>query len=118
MSGTTPETLGYTVGSDNTRVRYMKKEEALQEIPGEGGTLYVFDANTRPLISEDFRHEVVIPAGERHKDWESVDAILRAALRAELGRDGTIVGCGGGVVTDITAFAASMICGISRKFAC
>jgi 3-dehydroquinate synthase len=59
-------------------------------------------------VGGGFDHEVVLPAGERHKNWESVDAIVDAALRAGLGRDGTIVGCGGGVVTDVAAFAASI----------
>ncbi|GHV32900.1 hypothetical protein AGMMS4952_24160 [Spirochaetia bacterium] len=46
-------------------------------------------------------------AGEAHKSWQAVEQILRAAHEAGLGRDGIFIGVGGGVVTDMTAFAAS-----------
>jgi 3-dehydroquinate synthase len=50
----------------------------------------------------------VLPAGETAKTWESADHILKAAYAAGLGRDGLITGVGGGVITDITGFAASV----------
>jgi 3-dehydroquinate synthase len=46
--------------------------------------------------------------GEAAKSWVSVEAILRAAKDAGLGRDGLLVGIGGGVITDMTAFAGSI----------
>jgi 3-dehydroquinate synthase len=50
----------------------------------------------------------VIKAGESHKNWQSVEAILRCAHRAGLGRDGIFIGIGGGVSSDLSAFAASI----------
>jgi 3-dehydroquinate synthase len=50
----------------------------------------------------------VLPPGETAKNWPSVEAILRAARDAGLGRDGLFVGIGGGVISDLTAFAASI----------
>lgn len=51
---------------------------------------------------------IVIPAGEAFKTIESVLAIVRAALDRAFGRKDIFVGIGGGVVTDMTAFAAAL----------
>ncbi|MDR2447672.1 MAG: 3-dehydroquinate synthase [Treponema sp.] len=50
----------------------------------------------------------VLPAGESAKNWANVEKILKAARDAGLGRDGVFIGVGGGVITDMTAFAASV----------
>jgi 3-dehydroquinate synthase len=50
----------------------------------------------------------VLPAGETHKNWQAVETVLRAAHTAGLGRDGTFIGIGGGVSSDLCAFAASI----------
>jgi 3-dehydroquinate synthase len=50
----------------------------------------------------------IIKAGEAHKSWQSVDTILRCAHDGGLGRDGTFIGIGGGVVSGLCAFAASI----------
>jgi 3-dehydroquinate synthase len=80
--------------------------------------LIVCDANTRPLVrtmlagaSNPKNRELpvlTLPAGEETKNWGSVETILAAAKKAGLGRDGVFVGLGGGVISDITAFAASI----------
>lgn len=50
---------------------------------------------------------IVLDAGERHKNIGSVERIWRALLDGETDRKGLLVGLGGGVVTDMTGFAAS-----------
>ncbi|MDR2417781.1 MAG: 3-dehydroquinate synthase [Treponema sp.] len=50
----------------------------------------------------------VLGAGEAAKNWASIETILRAARSAGLGRDGLLIGIGGGVISDMTAFAASV----------
>ncbi len=102
------DTVEYSVGRSHTTVRFTTIDEAFRDIPDGGGVLYVFDSNTRPLVKTGLSNEIVLPAGEGHKNWESVSAILEAALEAGLGRDGVVVACGGGVLTDTAAFAASM----------
>lgn len=51
---------------------------------------------------------VVIPAGEEFKTAENVLAIVRSALDEAFSRKDIFVGIGGGVVTDMTAFAAAI----------
>ena len=50
----------------------------------------------------------VLPSGEAHKTIECVLAICRAAVEANLSRSCLFVGIGGGVVLDMTGFAASI----------
>ncbi|MDR1363393.1 MAG: 3-dehydroquinate synthase [Spirochaetaceae bacterium] len=50
----------------------------------------------------------VLPSGEEAKEWRSVETILRAALDTGLDRDGLFVAAGGGVISDLCGFAASV----------
>ncbi|HWZ90771.1 MAG TPA: 3-dehydroquinate synthase, partial [Polyangiaceae bacterium] len=50
---------------------------------------------------------VDLQPGEEHKNVQSVESIWRAALAGAADRQATFVGFGGGVVTDMTGFAAS-----------
>ena len=79
--------------------------------------LAVCDENTAPLARKIFGATessaksfklLTLPSGEKNKNWSSVEAILRAAREAGLGRDSLFTGIGGGVVCDCTAFAASI----------
>ncbi len=80
--------------------------------PSSGG-IYVADSNTAQLLEKANGFDpaaplVVIEAGETHKTLESVERILQKALESGLARDSLFVGVGGGVITDMTAFAASL----------
>jgi 3-dehydroquinate synthase len=74
--------------------------------------LLVCDSNTevfaRRLAGAAGTPVCALPPGEEAKGWPSVEAIVGAGLAAGLGRDGIFVGVGGGVVTDLVAFAASV----------
>ncbi len=50
---------------------------------------------------------VVLPDGEEHKDWPTLDRVFEALLRARADRRTVLVALGGGVVGDITGFAAA-----------
>lgn len=74
--------------------------------------LLVCDENTDRLFGggKMFRKlpKVVLPTGEESKCWESVSSILQAALKNGLGRDSLIIALGGGIICDLSAFAASV----------
>lgn len=55
--------------------------------------------------AEVFRH--VIPAGEKSKNLDTVSEIYRQLVSLKLDRQSTLVALGGGVVGDITGFAAA-----------
>ena len=96
--------IRFTAGEFSTRIRFYRENQTLLE----GVHLTVFDANTRALLPHHAGPDLVWPAGEAHKTWPQIDAALARALELSLARDSVIAGVGGGVVTDMTAFAASL----------
>jgi 3-dehydroquinate synthase len=75
-------------------------------------SLLVCDVNTerfaRAVAGDTGAALCVLAAGEAAKNWASIETILRSAHSAGLGRDGLLIGAGGGVISDLTAFAASV----------
>jgi 3-dehydroquinate synthase len=61
------------------------------------------------LLKSGARHviEVVLPDGEEHKDWRTLDRIYEALLQARADRHSVLVALGGGVVGDMAGFAAA-----------
>ena len=77
-------------------------------LPTTAGGLYFFDENTTRLFGPNATESVVIQGGERNKNWPSVESILKRALETGLARDSRFTGVGGGIICDMTAFAASL----------
>ena len=50
---------------------------------------------------------IVVPDGEEHKDWRTLNAIFDALLEKRCARDITLVALGGGVIGDLAGFAAA-----------
>lgn len=50
---------------------------------------------------------IVIPAGEKQKSWQRLQAVLAEIVRLKLSRNAVIVALGGGVVGDLAGFAAA-----------
>jgi 3-dehydroquinate synthase len=51
--------------------------------------------------------EIVLPDGERFKDWQTLNRIFDALIEHSCERETTLVALGGGVVGDLTGFAAA-----------
>ncbi|MBI9097238.1 MAG: 3-dehydroquinate synthase [Spirochaetaceae bacterium] len=93
----------FQFGNFVTRTMFCTPEEILED------ALLVFDENTAALFPErSLRNSIVLPSGEKAKNWQSIDKIIKGAIDASLGRDGCFCGIGGGVICDMTAFAASV----------
>ena len=52
-------------------------------------------------------HTVVLPDGERHKDWTTLNLVFDALLAQRCERSTTLIALGGGVVGDMAGFAAA-----------
>jgi len=50
---------------------------------------------------------IVLPDGEAHKDWETLNLIFDALLQERLDRKAVLVALGGGVIGDVGGFAAA-----------
>ncbi len=74
----------------------------------------VSDANVGPLWARGAAETLgsgpplELPAGEPAKRWPQVERICRWLLARGVGRGAAILGVGGGVVTDMTGFAAAV----------
>ncbi|MEO6734361.1 MAG: 3-dehydroquinate synthase [Ferruginibacter sp.] len=80
----------------------------LEEIVSKENTILITDENVFASHSEKFRgwKIIVIKAGEEYKQQSTVDYIFQQLIAYEADRKTFIVGVGGGVVTDITGYAA------------
>lgn len=67
----------------------------------------IADASTARYLPGHGTHHL-LPTGEASKSWPELERILAKMLDSDLTRTSTVVGVGGGVVTDISAFAASV----------
>lgn len=61
----------------------------------------------KPALAEYDYTEVVLPDGEAHKNLETLNLIFDELLRARHTRKTTLIALGGGVVGDMTGFAAA-----------
>lgn len=52
---------------------------------------------------------IILPPGEQTKSFEELERLVRALLQADVERGDMIIALGGGVVGDITGFAASIL---------
>ncbi|MDR1307785.1 MAG: 3-dehydroquinate synthase [Treponema sp.] len=111
-----PKFFRFQFGNCSSSVIIQKKLPRLEELytlagdTFEGNCLAVCDDHTLPLVRrmDGAVPVVALPPGESSKGWAAVETILRAAGKQGLGRDGLFIGAGGGVVCDLTAFAASV----------
>lgn len=73
------------------------------------GELIVTDENVAKYHLGKFGgiKSIVIPAGEEYKNLETVSLLWKAFLENGLDRRSTVIALGGGVVSDLTGFAAS-----------
>jgi 3-dehydroquinate synthase len=50
---------------------------------------------------------IILPDGEDHKDWTTLNEVFDALIEGRCGRDTTLVALGGGVIGDLAGFAAA-----------
>jgi len=84
----------------------------LPALLGNGARLVVSDDTVRPLWAAAIAQSldaslITISAGERYKTLDTVRELYDEFLQHKLDRSGTLVAIGGGVVGDVTGFAAA-----------
>jgi 3-dehydroquinate synthase len=95
----------FNFGSFRTHVRAASPSSLFDSI--SESAVIVCDTNTRQFAPPG-REVVELPAGEQHKSWEYLHHVLGVLLEKGLTRASTVVGLGGGVITDLSACAASL----------
>ena len=95
------------------------KISQVKEIVASAKTIFITDENVFAAHEKQLknRNTVVLKAGEEHKIQATVDSIIEQLIEMEADRKTILVGVGGGVVTDITGYVASIYMrGISFGF--
>ena len=114
-----PKIYNFSFGSFTTRVFIRQNLPEISEVrafTASASCLAVCDEQTGPILARILAGSgteqgiscLELPSGEENKGWAQVERILKEARRLGLGRDGLFLAAGGGVLCDMTAFAASV----------
>lgn len=82
----------------------------LKKITDPESTVLITDENVYNAHTKRFKgwNSIVLKPGEEYKVQATADAVIEKLIEMEADRKTTIVGVGGGVVTDITGYVASV----------
>lgn len=84
--------------------------DILEQLNEKTNTVLITDENIFNLHAHRFAgwKTVVLKAGEQHKTQATVDRIVSELIKFEADRKFTVIGIGGGVITDLAGYAASV----------
>lgn len=95
----------------------MQEPQAWADLPAASAAVVVTNTVVAPLYARALVAElasryprvelVVLPDGESHKDWNSLNLIFDHLLERQCDRKAVLVALGGGVIGDMTGFAAA-----------
>jgi 3-dehydroquinate synthase len=82
----------------------------LKKITNPSATVLITDEHIYKAHASKFKNwnTIILEPGEEHKVQSTVDDVIEELIAAQAGRTITIVGVGGGVVTDLTGYIASI----------
>jgi 3-dehydroquinate synthase len=82
----------------------------LAEIVDKNSTILITDENVFGFHEKRFRNwkTIVLKAGEAYKNQDTANYVIEKLIEMEADRKSTLVGIGGGVITDLTGYVASV----------
>lgn len=82
----------------------------LKKITEQSSTVLITDEHVYKAHTKRFKgwNTIVLKPGEEYKIQSTVDSIVEALIELEADRKTTLVGVGGGVITDLTGYVASV----------
>ncbi|MCA1897343.1 3-dehydroquinate synthase [Shewanella putrefaciens] len=102
-----PIYIGQNLMNDSEALsRYLLKKRILIVTNETVAPLYLNQIQ-EVMVSFGEVESVILPDGEQFKDLTHLDAIFTALLQRNYGRDSVLVALGGGVIGDMTGFAAA-----------
>ena len=115
----TVETLNVDLGERSYPIfigpGLLKETDRLRSHLGQGQAVIITNDTVAPLyldqvkqtLGDSYGWEIILPDGETYKTLGTVSQIYDRLLRAKADRQTTLVALGGGVIGDITGFAAA-----------
>ena len=115
----TVETLNVDLGERSYPIfigpGLLKETDRLRSHLGQGQAVIISNDTVAPLyldqvkqtLGDSYGWEIILPDGETYKTLGTVSQIYDRLLRAKADRQTTLVALGGGVIGDITGFAAA-----------
>lgn len=103
-------TIDYDIAGKKVTYYFDASFSFLDQIVSRTNTILITDEQVYALHKNKLEgwKIIVVKAGEEHKQQSAVDFIIQQLIQLEADRNSFIIGIGGGVVTDITGFAAGI----------
>ena len=100
----------FTFSQKSTSYYFGADLSYLDELVDPSKTLLITDENIFRAHKEKLKrwNGIVLPAGEEHKIQSTVNLVIEQLIELKADRKSFIVGIGGGVITDLTGYAASV----------
>jgi len=93
------------LGHGELLTRHLRGRQVMLVSNDTVAPLYL--AKVRQQLSAFDTSTLILPDGEQYKNLDTLDTIFTALLENRINRDCTLIALGGGVVGDITGFAAA-----------
>ena len=109
----------FSFSSSTVNYYFDAQFEQLQKLVPAEQTIILTDENIFARHKKKFKgwKTIIIKAGELHKNQSTVDQIIEQLIETGADRKTTLIGVGGGVITDITGYVAGIFLrGISFGF--
>src|SRR5215813_3221580 len=102
--------LTYKFSNSSTDFYFAYGISHLKEMADPASTILITDENIYNAHTKRFKNwnTMVLQPGEEFKVQATVDNIVGQLIKMEADRKTTLVGVGGGVITDLTGYAASV----------
>src|SRR5688572_25924381 len=102
--------LTYKFSSSSTDIYFDAGIGHLKRITDPDSTILVTDENVYHAHKKRFRdwNTIVLKPGEEFKVQDTVDALVEQLIEMEVDRKTVLIAVGGGMITDITGYTASV----------
>jgi 3-dehydroquinate synthase len=102
--------INYKFSKATTAYYFDGNFSHLKKITDQKHSVLITDENVYEAHSKRFKgwNTIVLKAGEEYKIQATVDAVIEQLIEFEADRKTILIGVGGGVVTDITGYVASV----------
>lgn len=104
------QSTSFVLGKEVCTVYFSSSLNQLKTLTKNQSCFYLIDENVWAAHAQNLpaKNYILIPSGEQHKTMAIVASIVQQLLQLGANRKSILIGIGGGVVTDLTGFVASI----------